>query len=127
MSFVKSVRKCRKERQGCDMTEDMLVDLMTGLDVSLLENDFLERDLMIKKKPRRAFLHPLQAYRERRQRKPLSSEFGETIRTDLDQRVQHGVHSVKRRMNAILGIASGVATMIIVTLGFAALVKQRRA
>ena len=110
------------------MTEEMLVDLMTGLDIALLENGFLEQDLLSKKKPRRAFWHALRAYRERKQQnKPLSYEFGEAIRTDMDKRFQYGVSSVKRKASAGVGILSGLATMVVVTLGFAALLKQRRA
>lgn len=110
------------------MTEEMLVDLMTGLDVLLLENNYLEQDLSGKKRRRYAFLHPLRAYRERKQQKrPLSYEMGEVIRTDLGKCVQHGVSNVKHRVSTVVGILSGVATMVVVTLGFAALVKQKRA
>lgn len=110
------------------MTEEMLVDLMTGLDVTFLENDYLERDLSGKKKSRRAFWHPLRAYRERKQqKKPLSYEMGEAIRTDLDKRFRYGVSSVKHKVSTAVGILSGVATMVVVTLGFAALLKQKRA
>ncbi|MDE7298281.1 MAG: hypothetical protein K2N94_05565 [Lachnospiraceae bacterium] len=138
------------------MTEEMLVNLMSELDVSLLEGDYMERDLERKKADRLSMLLRQKGWRREKEereycaaaaaqerpesapgkkksrrrriaaRSPLTYDWGEAIRTDLGGRLHAGVNTVKRKAAALSGFLYGVLTMAVVALSFFAIVEKKR-
>lgn len=103
---------------GMNMTEDRMMDLMSDLDVSLLENDYLERDLEHK---RRIWL--LKYIREKNWRKD-KEEIEE--RVDMREKVDSGIGTMKRKAVAIYGFLTGAAAMAVVAFGFFAIMEKKR-
>ncbi len=73
------------------MNEQMLVDLMGDIDLSLLENDWLERDLK-----------------------------------SIEAKLTGSVQKIKKRVNRLTGILSGVAAMVVVITSLAMLFLRKK-
>lgn len=137
-----------------EQTDEMLIDLMGGLDLALLMDDHLEADL---DRGRASWLTTF--IRERNWRKdageegmirmtgtekkgqakkkkmkrmlpieklPLSYEWGEAIRTDMGKRFHNGMRNMKRRAAALWGFASGALTMAVIALSFLAIMGRKK-
>lgn len=130
------------------MTDEMLVGLMSNLDITLLDNSYMEQDL---ERQRTSFFSALLRHRagignklpeqdslresvreQVRYQKhrtenllPLSYETGECIRTDMNRRFQAGVKKMKKRAFAVAGFAYGILTMILVAISFIALLGRK--
>lgn len=73
------------------MNEQMLVDLMGDIDLSLLENDWLERDLK-----------------------------------SIEAKLTGSVQKIKKRVNRLTGILSGIAAMVVVITSLAMLFLRKK-
>lgn len=127
------------------MTDTILIDLMSDIDVALLDDDYMERDMkrmekswissiVHREKRAKAMesacdgLH--QTVKEKRKQKmpdysPLSYEWGEAIRTDLEGKFHDGVSKMKRKASAAAGFIYGILTMAVVAISFVALLGKK--
>lgn len=74
------------------MNEQMLIDLMGDIDISLLDNDFIERDL-----------------------------------TSVEAKFTGSVQVMKKKINHLTGILSGIAAMVVVIASVAVLFLRKKA
>ncbi|MDD5934175.1 MAG: hypothetical protein PUC65_01215 [Clostridiales bacterium] len=113
------------------MTEQMLVDLMGGLDISLLENQYIENDLLQQKQKAKRHLFS----RKRALRRGRKFEMADSLRTTINEqrelidnvianpmedesiveKIDMKVNSVKKKVNKAVTIISGIVAMIVVT------------
>ena len=88
------------------MTDATLIDLMSDIDITLLGEDYIERDL-------------------KWMGKILSCELGKEAYAELKGKFHNSVDKMKSRAHAAAGVVSGVLTMAIVTVGFVALFEKK--
>lgn len=131
----------KKELRTEEMvSEEVLTDLMSDIDASLLNDNYMEQDLERKrlawiktflreknwqkgKEPRekKAF-----SWRKEKNESPLFYGWGEAVRTDMGGKLRAGMSNVKRKAAAFSGFMYGVLTMAVVAIGFFALAEKRR-
>ncbi len=111
------------------MTEQMLVDLMGGLNVSLIENQYMEYDLSQQKQMKREH----RWIRKRVMRRGTEFALADSLRTTINEqrelidnvianpiegesirnRIDTKVDSVKKKVHTAITIVSGITAMIV--------------
>lgn len=112
------------------MTEQMLVDMMGGLDVSLIENQYMENDLLQQKQKVREHRWGY----KRAMRRGTEFAFADSLRTTINEQrelidnvianpneeegirncIDTKVDSVKKKVHTAITIVSGVIAMVVV-------------
>ena len=112
------------------MTEQMLIDLMGGLDISLIENQYMEYDLSQQKQ----MVRKHRWMRKRVMRRGTEFAFADSLRTTINEqrelidnvianpiedesirnRIDTKMSSVKKKVHTAITIVSGVIAMIVV-------------
>ena len=131
----------RKEIRAEEMiSEEVLADLMSDIDASLLNDNYLEEDLERKrlawiktflreknwKKEKDPREKKVFSWRSKEDESPLFYGWGEAVRTDMGGKLRTGMSNVKRKAAAFSGFMYGVLTMAVVAIGFFALAEKRR-
>lgn len=124
------------------MTEQLLYDLMGNLDVSLLENEYLERDLGQQKK---AVRRTRFGYKRRmkkgtefvltdslknavfEQRELMDAIVAPSGEEDsFAEKIDEKVKSVKKKVNRVITIISGIAAMVVVTVSVVLVIIKKK-
>ncbi len=125
------------------MTDAMLVNLMSGLDISLLNDNYLEEDLRRNRAIKsRKLLNRIGGLKEGREfvikdslqdgieqeieRQTAIKEKEEKICPDLSERLEVRVDNVKRRINRIWAIVTGILTMAVVAGSVVAIILKKK-
>ncbi|MBE5960076.1 MAG: hypothetical protein E7256_01620 [Lachnospiraceae bacterium] len=125
------------------MTDAMLVNLMSGLDLSYLENDYLEEDLRQNRAIKsRKLLNRIGGLKEGsefvikdslqdgiEQEIGWQSEIQEkegSLYTDLSEKLEIKVDHVKKRISRIRAIVTGILTMAVVAVSVVAIILKKK-
>lgn len=126
------------------MNEQLLVDLMGELDVSLLEESFMQKDILLQDniRSRNAYFRNgedtnLQMLDTRRCAIISQIEHNERfnrgklqavndVKAEIEETVENKVAGIRRKYEAVVGIVSGVAAMTVLVAGVIRLVVHKR-
>ena len=124
------------------MTEQMLVDLIGDIDVSLLNNQYLEKDMRLlkRKNPKVRWNHSIfrkgtvftihdslqNAVNEQRELIDTVIAHPYNEEPHFTQKIETKVKAVKKKLHTAIAIASGIAAMVILAVSVIVVIAKKK-